>query len=275
MYQVKLPYFFPLLAPFFSQMSIASYFGGYMPHCFESADETTYVPRLVENAREAIFHGRWFTKVDGGSGLLIFNEHEQRYDLYRRYDDKKNKFQGIPPPGYIHLPTSKNPSVYKGRQRTHRYFLKFQPRTAPFGKGSNGGEAAIWRELYSQIDREFIEGKSLDGLDWSMPMYHSLDLVGKNFSATPGVDKIGIALLADQEILEKPSFISDGLKEGLTDEQVYEHFKEYFCTVACQGIIIEYQGMYWRILASHFGSNVLWNRDKNLTPQPVLMGSHE
>lgn len=225
------------------------FFGGYIPHCFKNIDDSMYAPKLNEGAYEALLNGRWFTRLDGASGVLIYNDESKSYDLYQRYDDKNNKFQGVPPKGYINLPQSKNPSVYKGRYVTHRYYLRFQPRPPSKGRGSKGVEASIWRNLYLQIDQAHREGKFNDSQN-NPVLYHAIELVGKNFSTKPRLSENRLILQSEHE---KCIPVWNGERtERTVDEQFYEHFLNYFKTVSYNNIIVEYEGLYWRITVKNF-----------------------
>jgi hypothetical protein len=238
-----------------------------MMHCFENGDGLVdgddahgYLPQLKSEGREALLEGKWFVKIDGSNGLLIFNDETKQYDLYRRYDDKKDKFKDVPPPGYINLPQGCNFDTYQSKSVSHRYYQNLQARPSADAKG---GEAAIWREMYAQVDRAHVEGR-LNGPDGTPRKYHSVELVGKNFSGTPGVAGIGIALHAEQET-GKPA----GTPQ--TDEEWYAFFSKYFKTVCCEGLVVEHKGLYWKVLAGQFGPDVLWKKSKGSANPPKMI----
>lgn len=238
-----------------------TFFGGKMFHCFENSngfsdgdDAQLYIKKLKEGALEALSKGNWFVKIDGSNGLLIFNEESKQYDLYRRYDDKKDKFKGEVQPGYINLPPGKNPDVYESASASHKYYQQFIPRPSLDTKGK---EPAMWRELYSQIDKAQAMGKLVN-------KSYSIELVGKNFSGTPGVPTIGIALHCDQ-VMEKPPLLPN------TEEEWYLYFYELFEKMCAEGIIVEYQGLYWKIRADLFRKDSAWRLGKELAIPPNLI----
>lgn len=208
--------------------SIAPFYGGKMMLCFENGDglfdgddASGYLMKLKPEAREALIHGKWFRKIDGSNGLLVYNEEIKGYDLYRRYDDKKDKFgNGPPPPGYILLPRGRNLDTYQSKHQSHRYYQNLQPRPPRDAKGK---EAQIWLELYSQVDRAQAEGR-LNGPDGKPRKYHSIELVGKNFSGTPGVPGVNIALHSAQ-IMDKPAGVLPAMRSGTPSSTLFSSWK--------------------------------------------------
>jgi hypothetical protein len=246
-----------------------TFFGGKMLHSFENSqglfdgdDAQNYIPLLKDEARDALVNGQWFYKIDGSNGLLVFNDESKTYDIFRRYDDKKDKFKNGIPDGYINLPPSRNMDTYDSESASHKYYQQFIPRPAETTKGK---EAALWRTLYAQVDKAHIEGR-LNGSDGVPAKYHSIELVGKNFAGTPGVEGVGIALHSAQ-VMEKPS------ESPKTDLEWFEYFHQLFRPdgLCHEGIIISWNGLSWKIRAEWFRKDSAWKTRKNTANAPVMI----
>ena len=236
-------------------------------HCFENSqglfdgdDAQNYIPLLKDEARDALLNGQWFIKIDGSNGLLVFNDESKSYDIYRRFDDKKDKFRNGVPDGYINLPVSRNLDTYESESASHKYYQQFIPRPIETAKGK---EPAMWRTLYSQVDKACSEGR-LNGADGTPMKYHSIELVGKNFSGTPGVDGIGIALHSAQ-VMKKPECLPN------TDLEWFEYFHNLFGGLCHEGIIVSWNGLSWKIRAEWFRKDSAWKTRKNTADAPVMI----
>lgn len=209
---------------------------GKMEHIF-LFDGKMYKPEFFsEEAAEAIAKGRFFIKIDGSCGALIRNK-EGVFEIYNRYDDSKGKFEGKAPEGYLPLLEGKNTGQYRG----HNYYLRLLKRPDEKAPGVKlNKEEKMILSLY----------KRLDELDLShLPDFNSIELVGKNFNKTPGVEDNGIALHSDQEIriagLHRLKNAQDfleffsGFLMGRGDEIYYE------------GLVIEHEGRWWKIRTEH------------------------
>ena len=96
---------------------------------------------------------------------------------------------------------------------------------------------------------------------------NTVEYIGEKFQLTPGINDVAIAVHSEQEI-ELPEDVSrtfDGMKQ----------FLEYLC---CEGVIIEYKGVYWKIRQNVFtkkGSFELackkWREQYKKIDTPVLI----
>lgn len=235
--------------------------GGKMFHCFDMRRvqyDSYYVPILLDDEiREALVKGQWLVKIDGRNGLLIYNEEKKHYDIHVRYDDNKNHIcPSKLPSNYYRLPQSKNPDNYEVKNKIHYYYyckkLRFE---------NPKGENIMWMELYEKVDKAHSEGK-LNDENGNPRKYHSIELVGKYFSQTPGVVGVNF-ILHEKQKMDKPSILPS------SDREWYDYFMNYFMNVCQEGIVIEYQGYYWKILSEMFDVDTLWKIDRTKAVPPL------
>ena len=223
--------------------------GGIMVHIFSTNlgkdrdpdDAATYVDTwFSEETHEALTSpdSKFFVKIDGSCGMLVRDPKDGQWQIYQRYDDKKNKFEDGEsiPEGYMKVPVGVNPLSYQfthGRVK-HSYYMKLLDRN-PKGKT----ETHIHRNLYAIVDaRKDLEGD-----------YLSVELCGRNFNQTPGVGEFAIALHSAQTLVEplrRPDADTvEGWKAVLVD---------YVTRFPCEGIIVRHpNGKYYKILSRLLG----------------------
>lgn len=93
-----------------------------------------------------------------------------------------------------------------------------------------GGKLA---KLYNIVDKI-----NIDILDYGV---NTVEYIGEKFQLTPGINDVAIAVHSEPEF-ELPEDIPrtfDGMK----------HLLEHLC---CEGVIIEYKGVYWKIRQNVF-----------------------
>lgn len=221
-----------------------SFNGGKQGHIFktekdasggDSDNAMTYIAEWnCPESKEAMFalrtgHAQARRKIDGSCGAIIRGP-DGRWNIYQRFDDKKNRFKNGTeiPVGYIHLPDGENTKVYsyQAEHTHHRYYFKLLDRVQ-----KSKGEQSIVNSLYSVVDRDDVKLEK---------DYYSVELVGPNFNSTPGMSKNGIALHEAQEIAVK-------IPELDEPNDWFIWFKEYFKAHRDEGLIISYKGRYWKI----------------------------
>jgi hypothetical protein len=200
----------------------------------------------AEEVAKGLYDGstRVYTKIDGSCGALIRGE-DGRYEIWQRFDDKKNRFQNGEKiePGYRKLPDvlgvdSGNPSVYRNTGiTTHRYYLKHLPRN-PEGKF----EKRIAKELYGVLDQ------TIANLDRD---FYSVEIVGVNFNRTPGVEGNSIAVHSRQQTTLENLPTCDTSQAGV--KALQDYLRVYFTRdvpegfLNAEGLIFEHQGVYWKV----------------------------
>jgi hypothetical protein len=214
----------------------------------------TYVTKWVcDESKAAMFalrtgEAKLYRKIDGSCGAII-RGNDGLWNVYQRYDDKKNKFKDGTeiPNGYIKLPDGENTKVYKYQENhgRHRYYFKLLNRVQ-----KSKGEQSIVDALYNVVDRDDLK------LDKD---YYSVELVGPNFNSTPVVLKNGIALHEAQVVTVK-------IPELDTLEEWFAWMKEYFTAYRDEGLIVSHKGRYWKIHGYKFCPDL----PKNYT-LPVLL----
>jgi hypothetical protein len=169
-----------------------------------------------------------YRKIDGSCGAIIRGE-DGKWNIYQRYDDKKDKFKNGIPEGYIALPDGENTKVYsyqEGHHTHHHYYFRLINRVQ-----KSKGEQAIAKSLYNIMDNPELKLEK---------DYYSVELVGPNFNSTPGVDKNGICLHEAQiPDVYVPSFD--------TPEQWFVWMEYYFKNYRDEGLIVCHNGRYWKI----------------------------
>lgn len=218
---------------------------GKMRHIFatergkDSDDAMTYLPQwFCEESKEALLavakgEAKVYRKIDGSCGALVRNPETGKFDIYQRFDDKKNKFlDGTAiPDGYIRLPAGENTKVegFETNLIQHCYYLKKLNVTDKPVK--------INAPLFAALAKVEEDGKSVLEKD-----FYSVELVGPNFNRTPGVETNGIAVHCFQTVS------SDVVFPQLDDfDQWFAWFKEYFTNHRDEGLIVEHKGRCWKI----------------------------
>lgn len=208
-----------------------SFNGGKQLHIWKTDKDTdsdtaiTYLPEWTsEESQQAMLALRTGEatikrKIDGSCGAII-RRPDGRWDIYQRYDDKKDKFKDGIPEGYIPLPEGQNGQVQ------HHYYFKLLERVQ-----KKKGEQLIVRSLYEAVDR--TETKLTKD-------YYSVELVGPNFNKTPGVLTNGIALHEKQDVQITFPLLN-------TPQEWFVWLKNYFSIYRDEGLIVSHKGRYWKI----------------------------
>lgn len=225
-----------------------SFNGGKMIHLFDFADQNNYSDRyVVENADQILNNGRWFIKIDGSNGHLILNS-DGSYDIYQRYDDRKNTIDPENlPDGIVNLPSGSNSNCYTSKEQKHNYYYKKMNRPSDDEKNK---DAKMRRKLYAIVDLAQKEGRIAANRI-------SVELCGKNFNRTPGVPDVGIAVHSEQTF-------------DCKSDNYYTYFCELFSETCMEGVIVEHNGTYYKIRAEFFPNN-LWKKSRNSAQAPVLL----
>ncbi len=237
--------------------------GGKIEQIFENDPETnTYNGNFTnDDARDAFLYGKYFVKVDGSNGMLVrqsFLEGLQtlkytlkyRWVLFQRYDDKKGKLDPDNlPKNIISLPIGGNPSVYNN----HRYYYKLMaPSNIPDESlRPKKKQKLINDSLYSEIEH------SKHVLENMNQKFISVELIGKKFQKTPGVNVDCEIALHQQQTIDIPEEYRtfEGMKHFLLDEFLGE------------GLIVSHNGKYWKIRANCFDKNCnfeKWKKGKDV-----------
>lgn len=219
-----------------------SFNGGKQLHIFKTEKDLsgdsdgamTYVSEWnCDESKDAMFglrtgESQVRRKIDGSCGAIIRSS-DGKWNIYQRYDDKKNRFKDGVPDGYIHLPDGKNISCQ------HRYYFRLINRVQ-----KSKGEQSIADTLYAVVDRKDLKLEN---------DYYSVELVGPNFNSTPGVAKNGIALHDAQFV---PVLIPN-----LDDpNNWFIWLQKYFATCRDEGLVISHKGRYWKIHGYKFCPNL-------------------
>jgi len=240
--------------------------GGKMRHPFKTVRDSdadsamSYIPEwFCDEAREAMMavsngEATVYRKIDGSCGALVRNSNGT-FDIYQRFDDKKNKFKDGTeiPEGYIRLPDGENTNVpkYEENFMQHRYYFKLIPL-----KHKSKGEQKISDSLYKHVqDLCIIASKDAQ----VSQDFHSIELVGPNFNRTSGVVENNIAVhsqqLVDHDVVfpkcETPEEWFVWLTMYFTDTTSHK-----YPTLRDEGLIIEHKGRYWKIHGYKFGPDL-------------------
>jgi len=224
---------------------------GKMLHIFKTEkgdkdgdDAMSYTPEWLSPEAEQVMAGLFsaetkvYRKIDGSCGAIIRGL-DGSWTIYQRYDDKKGKIEEkeLVTGEYIPLP--------EGENERRRYYLRRIDRKQ---QGKNLQKMAD--ELYRILDRY---GRSLSS------DYYSVELVGKNFNATPNVEGLSFALHCDQEI--HPEF-----PRMTTPEEWLIWLKDFFSHHRDEGLILVHRGKYWKIHGYKFNPNKKDYMAPNLLP---------
>ncbi len=170
-------------------MTEATFNGGKMQHIFILVDNLYVDEFYSETAAAALEKGAAWVKVDGANHMVSKSDSGTR--MYQRYDSKS----GERPEGYIDLPDGKNEHRYTSQQRCHTYYYK--PVELETGK---------LRGIYATL----VDQAAVHLCDEPCGQY-SVEVVGRKFQRTPGVDRAAaLAFHADQCLELEPSVRSYG-----------------------------------------------------------------
>lgn len=213
--------------------------GGKMEHIFEfvspGGKKAMYAPKYTSEAAAKALNSpdaKWYMKVDGSCGALV--KGKEGWEIYSRFDDTKKQFKESLPDGYISLPESGNQWKYEG----HRYYLRHLPRPVAPEEGKKlKGEAVFVDDLYRYLDKCDLSG---------LPPFVSVELVGKNYNRTPGVEGNKIAVHAHQKLEVKT--------QHRTEEEWLQFFPTFFAPegkVLMEGVVIEHRGTCYKLRSDH------------------------
>lgn len=213
---------------------------------------------LSSGAVKALIDGnvRIFTKIDGSCGVVHsdFVFVPTKKTIYQRRDTSSPEV----PPGMSELPSGgKNPVVYDGGKKMHNYYCIRLPRgTEDDSSGSKKMDKA-YKDLYEKVDAfDFPD-------EWT-----SIELVGKNFNSTPGLgDKNGIAPHYMQRIILDLS--SKGVSED--PNEWYAFFVDYFKEHNVEGLVFEWDGVWWKLLANVCSPLSLWSTSRKDADPPKII----
>jgi hypothetical protein len=201
-------------------MAKATFNGGKMQHIFKLVDNLYVDEFYSEAARAALVKGSACVKVDGANHMVV--KSDSGITLYQRFDSKS----GECPEGYIDLPDGKNESRYTSRERSHAYFYK--PVDLETGK--------LRRIFAALVDQAagYLDAKPFG--------QYSVEVVGRKFQKTPGIDKdAALAFHADQCLHLEPQVRSyQGLRSYLLDQ------------VCIEGVVLEHEGIFWKVRSNCF-----------------------
>ena len=215
-------------------------------------DSALYSANAIENWQEIFENGEWFRKVDGSCGAI--RRRNGRFEIYSRYDDKRNTYRDGIPDTVIQLPASaENAQTYESKSGTHRYYFVLCPRPE---EGDKTKMAKMWRKLYDIVDSA-LPAEVED--DW----IRTAELVGPHFNRTPGVSEDGIALHSEQK-MDKPDVHFETLQEW------FDWFQNFFSTECQEGIVIKHGNRFYKILSRGFAEN-RWSKDRNSARSPVQL----
>jgi hypothetical protein len=225
--------------------------GGKMYHIFEHkngiySQNVNYEKNNIQDEKEfldIINLGKYYHKIDGGNGLLIYQDSDMRYYLFKRFDNKtfkSNNKSNIVIENTVEVPNKLNPSVYETNGCIHKYYQELVPREKE--RKNKLDQALIL--IYKDIDLAHKSGRFMQ--DGKLIPVISVELVGPNYSKTPGVSVTTLAIHNEQI----PNNLN--LVEFNSNLQFYEFLKDYFSKVTCEGLVICYKNKYYKILANMF-----------------------
>lgn len=235
------------------------FIGGKMFHLFK-LEKGSYQRESVMSVEETleIFNtSEWFVKIDGGNGVLLFNEETGKYDLYKRFDRKFSSWKSqseLPENTFPISNANGNVAEYFAGSFTHVYHQQLVPRNPR-------KPDKVFRDIYRQIDHAQSEGRFGDR------KVISVEIVGPNYCQTPKVPVITLAIHSEQ-VIEKPQ------EEFKTIDEIYSYLENYFKENVIEGIVFKYKGVFHKILADCFkidGVSVSkWGKDgyKDDAPAP-------
>lgn len=197
-----------------------SFNGGKMEHIFALKDNL-YTDEYVNPAAEAALrNGKYFYKIDGANHMLN-KKADGTVRLYERYDAK----DGICPANGVDLPTGMNASKYQSKQQCHTYY--YMPTWTKTGKLS---------KIYDRL-QVTAENKLAD----EPPGYYSVEVVGRKFQRTPGVDSDGALALHNEQAIGDRKFDN------------YQSIRTYLLEEICvEGLVIEHHARYWKVRSDCF-----------------------
>lgn len=207
-----------------------SFNGGKMYHVFTTKrlenNKLIYLPEWFNlEAKEALYYGRIFHKIDGANGLIVVEPDGER-KLYQRYDGQEGGTQTTIP-----LPPGANLVTYstlnsKGREVSHHYCYKLIPRDL------TGKQGRINNQLYAQLDQltSLESGKQ-----------YTVELIGKKFQQTPGVEAEATFCLHQDQEIDRSTLDSE-----LNDLDQVQH---YLRKVIVEGLVVQHPvtGCYYKI----------------------------
>jgi hypothetical protein len=221
-----------------SPQSEFAFNGGKMQHIFKM-ENNLYTPEFSsECAKAALLCGRYFVKIDG-SNHMVMKHASGALSLYARYDVKSTERI---PNTCMELPAGGNPARYTSNHKEHHYC--YRPVENVTGKMAN-----MYGRLLRAAQSRFAH---------EPPGHYSVEVVGRKFQRTPGVDAdAALAVHADQEL-------TDVRLSTYADARTY-----LLDTVCAEGIIVEHAGVYWKLRSNCFDKECSFDGIKGSSDLPA------
>mmetsp|Transcript_42874 Transcript_42874/g.103584 ORF Transcript_42874/g.103584 Transcript_42874/m.103584 type:complete len:459 (-) Transcript_42874:3177-4553(-) len=309
--------------------------GGKMEHIFEFAKSPgskgmVYGPNFSSPAAQEALENtsNVFWKIDGACGMLKFvansdNTHEgdgekrsgRGLELYERQDTRGKD----PTPDLIPLPACyvdkhsndseninsyqengnsnmicKNDSAYgDSKGRGHTYYMKKIQLEDTDGKKQRKMKSSLLQVLDDNSD-DLIDAVRKYG---TTDGYLSVELIGKKFQKTPGVDvdaaiaihceqrldlvavpkataaaaggtEEGIDVL-DKDIEELTVKIQDMKNQMITLPRTFDGMKDFLLSRNVEGAVLEHNGTFWKIRSSLMDVDCLFEKDRSNAIPPA------
>lgn len=199
-----------------------------MQHIFKLVNNL-YVNEFSDDMAASAFHqGRFFVKVDGANHMIV--KESDAVELYARYDVGSKEI----PADCISIPAGRNGATYESRQKVHTYCYK--PTSYVTGK-----LATLYDELRLHA-AEYVKDKPSG--------HYSVEVVGRKFQRTPGVDCDGALAIHSEQVLD-------------VDCRSFEAIKRFLLEViSIEGVVVEHKGQYWKIRSNCFDKDCPFEKVK-------------
>ena len=205
--------------------------GGKMAHIFKLVDNLYVKEFSEEGAESAFLHGRYYVKVDGANHMIIKNSDDE-VELYARYDVGEREM----PATCIPIPAGKNGMTYVSRQKTHTYYYK--PTRYIEGK------LAKVYDILQRAAADYVNDKP--------PGHYSVEVVGRKFQNTPGVDCDGALAVHSQQTISVDQEL-----------RTFTNIRRYLLEAVCiEGVVVEHEGRFWKIRSNCFDKDCLFEKVK-------------
>jgi hypothetical protein len=218
---------------------IPAFNGGKMVHIFSFDETYLYLPSFEsELAKEALEKGKLFYKIDGSNGLV--QKGNDGLEAFQRLDTR-----GRPPPETcVPLPAGSNPDSYQG----HSYY--YEPiRIDVKGKKARKRNELMLKAVQDHADHILKFGDCVT-IEW----------VGLKFNKTPGVPHDVAIAIHSEQVCEEPL------------ERNFEAVKSFLLESdpPIEGLIVEYEGLYWKVVASGFANNCRFSTNSQSARPPIF-----
>lgn len=246
-----------------------------MYHVFLRDENHQYIDEYdSKEAKEALENGVFYVKINGSNNMLVKSNVDEKWYCYQRYNDKRGKYDGKEnnlideQSGLLDicdLRPGNNPSVYRGTQtskqqvhdeksRKHHYYYVLRERTIPGVKSRR--PCKVNKRVYQVIDNSAVEidqkFSDLQENNDGKQTYMTVELIGKKFNKTLGVDEdVAIAIHSDQRIDIEP------------ERRSFDGIKAFLLSFICEGLVVEHNGTFWKILTENFDENSNFSKLRN------------